>query len=914
MKDLISLPGRRVWLAVSLLGSILSTLVIQPGMAQVKLGDGKSAAISNVITDIPRIGEVELPATNVKGLLSQSPTPSNPTSIPRSSPQGGEPQCQVPATGNPSSALAPQGTGSPNQVGKVIQITGVKANPTNKGLEVILETPVGTQLQLTNRSTGNNFIVDVSGGQLRLPSGDFFIFRSEKPVEGITEIIVTNIDANTVRVTVVGEKALPTVELFDDNAGLVFAVASTATATSPQQPLQAPQAQQPQNQTQPSQSVPGDEPIELVVTGEQDGYNVPNASTATRTDTPLRDIPQSIQVVPQQVLKDQQVIQASEALRNVSGVQQAIPSGGSAEDIYFIRGFQQNINLRDGFRDSNQRLVETANLERIEVLKGPASVLYGNVDPGGVINFVTKQPLRDPFYSLGVQAGSFGLVRPTLDISGPLNPELTLLYRLNALFQHGGYFRNFDQEIEHYFVSPVLSWKINDRTNLILEFEHLDEKRPLDDGLVAFGRGVANIPFDRVLSEKDDNFSRTEDTVGYRLEHDLSEDLKLRSRFRFTVSDSRYRNTSAGSLNEQTGELSRNWADIPVNFNNYLLENDLVGKFSTGSVKHTLLFGVDLERTTNNINYHVDAAPSINIFNPVYGNVRRPNQDQLPVVYAINNQTNFLGIFLQDQITVTDNLKLLLGGRFDLVDQKSTSDQQDDAFTPRVGIVYQPIQPISLYASFSKSFQPNSGTRVDGSLLPPERGTQYEVGVKGEFLDNKLTATLAAYEITKSNVATTDPNNTIFVIPVGEQRSRGVELDVAGEILTGWNIIASYAYTDAKVTKSNDGQQGNQFYNVPYNAASLWTTYKIQTGNLQGLGFGLGLFYVGDRQGDLANDFKVDSYLRTDASIFYRRNNLRLGLNFKNLFNVDYIEASRTRTTVNPGAPFTVQGTISWEF
>ncbi|WP_138503472.1 TonB-dependent receptor [Nostoc sp. PA-18-2419] len=844
------------WQQVVLIISALLGLGVQPVWAQ---------TVEKNISNISSIREIKLPLTTAQ-MLVQSP------------------------------------------VSEIVQVTDVKANPTNKGVEVILQTSKGQELQLVNRSAGDNFIVDVPNAQLRLPSGEAFTFRSDKPIAGITQITVTNFNANTIRVTVTGETLAPQVELYDSpNEGLIFSVASTA-----------PRAQQPQpqqNQTQPSQSsTSGDEPIELVVTGEQDGYNVPDASTATRTDTPLRDIPQSIQVVPQQVLKDQQVIQASEALRNVSGVQQSIPSGGSAEDIFSIRGFEQNVNLRDGFRDVDQKLVETANLERIEVLKGPASVLYGNVDPGGAINFVTKQPLRDPFYSFGVQAGSFGLVRPTADLSGPLNPERTLLYRLNAVYQHGGYFRDLDQEIERYFVSPVLNWKIDEHTNLTLEFEHLDEKRPLDDGLIAFGRGVANIPFDRILNERDDNFSRTQDTVGYRLEHNLSEDLKLRSRFRFTVSDSRYRSASAGSLNEQTGELSRNWADIPVNFKNYLLQNDLIGKFSTGRVKHTLLFGVDLERTTNNINYHVDAAPSINIFNPIYGTVPRPYQDQLPVVYAINNQTNFLGIFLQDQVTVTDNLKLLLGGRFDLVDQKSTSDQQDDAFTPRVGIVYQPIQPISLYASFSKSFQPNSGTLVDGSLLPAERGTQYEVGVKGEFLNNKLTLTLAAYEITKSNVATTDPNNTNFVIPVGEQRSRGIELDIAGEILPGWNIIASYANTDAKVTKSNDGQQGNQLYNVPYNAASLWTTYELQTGSLQGLGFGLGLFYVGDRQGDLANDFKVDSYLRTDASVFYRRNKLSLGLNFKNLFNVDYIEASRTRTTVNPGAPFTVQGTVSWEF
>ncbi|MEH2253297.1 MAG: AMIN domain-containing protein [Nostoc sp.] len=182
-------------------------------------------------------------------------------------------------------------------------ITSVKANPTQKGVEIILETPQGTQLQVTNRSTGNNFVADVSGGQLRLPSGNAFTFRSEKPLAGITEITVTNVNANTVRVTVVGVAALPTVELFDDNAGLVFGIASDAIATQPPQQPEQPTSETPQK----TPSAQGDEPIELVVTGEQDGYRVLNASTATKTDTPLRDIPQSIQVVPQQILRDQNV-------------------------------------------------------------------------------------------------------------------------------------------------------------------------------------------------------------------------------------------------------------------------------------------------------------------------------------------------------------------------------------------------------------------------------------------------------------------------------------------------------------------------------------------------------------------------------------------------------------------------------
>ncbi|MGH8000312.1 MAG: TonB-dependent siderophore receptor, partial [Brasilonema sp.] len=398
----------------------------------------------------------------------------------------------------------------------------------------------------------------------------------------------------------------------------------------------------------------------------------------------------------------------------------------------------------------------------------------------------------------------------------------------------------------------------------------------------------------------------------------------LRNRFQFFSSDSTTRTAELGRLNEQTGVLRRTWYDGDVKQKDYALQTNVVGKFATGSVKHTLLFGVDLFRQTIDNYSRNGNAPSINIFDPVYG-VSRPNRDQLSNSFFNPSETNSLGIYLQDQIALTDNLKLLLGGRFDLVDQQSEttdnsgtsdSEQQDNAFSPGIGIVYQPIQPISLYANFRKSFQPNSGTQPGGSLLEPERGTQYELGVRGEFFNGRLTTNLAAYEITKNNVATNanDPNNPDAVIPVGEQRSRGIELDVAGEILPGLNIIASYAYTDAKITEGEEGQEGNLLNSVPFNAASLWTTYQLQKGDLKGLGFGLGLFYIGERQGDLDNSFELPSYLRTDASIFYRRDNWRLGINVKNLFNVDYIEASQRRNRINPGAPLTVMGTLSVEF
>lgn len=196
----------------------------------------------------------------------------------------------------------------------------------------------------------------------------------------------------------------------------------------------------------------------------------------------------------------------------------------------------------------------------------------------------------------------------------------------------------------------------------------------------------------------------------------------------------------------------------------------------------------------------------------------------------------------------------------------------------------------------------------------PTRGTQYEIGAKADFLDGRLSATIGAYYITRSNITTADPDNPRFSIQVGEQRARGIDIDVAGEILPSWNIIASYALIDATITQDNTFEVGNRLNNIPQNAASLWTTYTLQSGDLTGLGFGAGAFFVGERTGDLANSFTLPGYTRVDAAIYYNRNNFRAALNFKNLFGTEYFAGSQNRRAVVPGAPFEVQGTISWQF
>ncbi|MEH1843081.1 MAG: TonB-dependent siderophore receptor [Nostoc sp.] len=846
----------------------------------------KVTADSSTNRKIRRRGEIEHPATNASGLLSQSST----------------------SQATPASGIVP--------------ITGVKANPTSKGVEVILETPVGTQLQVTNRSSGNNFIVDVSGGQLRLLSGDAFRFRSQKPVEGITEITAQNIDANTVRVTVVGEKTLPTVELFDDDAGLVFAVATTATAM---QPPQTPQTQEkPASQTPSTQ---GDEPIELVVTGEQDNYRVPNSSVGTRTDTPLRDIPQSIQVIPQQVLRDQNAPSFNEALRNVPGL---TANRGSTSEVpqFSIRGFRaaggnDATFLRNGLRDAGRVDTRLApNIERIEVLLGPASVLYGIGNPGGTINIVTKQPLRDPFYAVDTTIGNYDFYQGAIDLSGPLNDSKSLLYRFNAGYQNSNSFVDFYNQ-ERFTIAPVISWDISQRTHITLEGEYTDRNEVFDSGLPAVGTVLPNLngKIRRGFFAGDPNSIQYLKIyrLGYRLEHQFSNNWSLQQAFQWGLSkvNSTDRERYNFSLDADNRILSGLLFDEANDTNTYDLNVNLTGRFSTGSIGHQITLGTDLGRYERRDNLLSAPTPPLDLFNPVYG---QPAAGPYTPLFVQDNSTDTLGIYVQDQVKLAENLKLLLGGRFDLFKQTTEdfitdtrTEQSGNAFSPRVGIVYQPIGPISLYANYNRSFTPVTGRNFEGDVFEPERSTQYEVGAKAD-LNSQLSATLSFYDLTRTGVLTNDPNNSNFSIQTGEQRSRGIELSVQGEILPGWNIIAGYAYTNAQVTEDNTIPVGNRLANVPENALNFWTSYEIQRGSMKGFGVSLGFFFTGERQGDLDNSYQLPSYLRTDAAIFYKRDRFRAGLNFRNLFDVTYLEASDYKVGNFYGEPFTVQGTIRWEF
>ncbi|AFY34758.1 TonB-dependent siderophore receptor [Calothrix sp. PCC 7507] len=858
---------------LSMIG-VLSVLLTSPAFAEAieQIPQTKKDKSGSVVAKIRRLSEIDIPATNIKDWLSQSSTPN---------------------------AQSP------------VQVTGVRVNRTETGIEVILETKEGEKLKPISRNEQNTLITDITNSQLALPNAKDF--RSDNPVAGITAVTVTQVDSNSIRVTVTGEAGAPKVELFDSDEGLIFGLTPVVSAAqqSPTQNPTLPREGAQENQPE-KPSANTDEPIELVVTGEQDGYRVPEASTATRTDTPLRDIPQSIQVIPQQVIRDQGITRITDATRNVSGTTLASGYGNLIGDVR-VRGFYSGI-LRDGFSTGALNFfIDGGNIEQVEVVKGPASVLYGALEPGGIVNYVTKKPLRTPYYAADVTVGSYDFYKGAIDLTGPLSQDERLLYRLNVSYENSGSYRDFvDNDI--LFIAPVLTYQFSDATNLTFAYEYLNAKLGFDRGLRPVS-AFLNVPINLNIAEPDDFQNIEEHRVNLTLNHRFNQHLSLRSGFTYLSEKGDSFVTQPGELDADGRTLTdRGYFGGPGFGDNYALQTDLISDFKTGAIAHQLLLGLEWRKR-----YQADQGiggvyeGTFDIFNPVYGLPRIPDPDSF-----FEQTTTTTGIYLQDQVTLLPNLKLLAGGRYDFVEYSSGDGQSaptefyDSAFSPRVGIVYQPIEPISLYASYSRSFTPNNSRTASGEPLEPSRATQFEVGVKAELFDQRLSATLVAYDITKTNIPTTDPDNDEFSIAVGEVKSRGIELDIAGEILPGWKVIASGYLNDGFVSKDNNLPEGRRLTNAPTHGASLWTTYEVQTGDWKGLGIGAGMFFVGDRTANIDDPLTLPSYVRTDASISYKRDKWRAALNFKNIFNVKYYESNDYLTF--PQAPFTVQGTISVEF
>ncbi|MTJ53562.1 TonB-dependent siderophore receptor [Anabaena sp. UHCC 0253] len=813
--------------------------------------------------------------------------------------------------------LAPvaSATTSIQQNQTVVKISEVKFNKTNNGLEIILATPEGDKLQVASKKDGNTFIVDIPSAQLTLPNGD--TVSQKQPIPGVSDITISNFNSNTIRVTVTGTDNTPTVELFDSNDGLIFGVTSTASTPQPETPTN-----QSENQTQPEETTASETPIELIVTGEKNsGYFIPEATTAAKINVPLRDIPASVQVIPKEIIQDRQVIRLNELADNVSGVRPQETYGGLASQGYFIRGFSTGFEtLRDGVKDFGFLSPrDVANVERVEFLKGPASVLYGSAtSPGGVVNTITKKPLEDPFYQLNGTIGNNDFYRGTIDFSGPLLENKSALYRLNAAYENAKSFRDF-VENESTFIAPMITVKAGERTNLTFGYEYQKYDYTFERGFPSNNKVVFDLPINRFLGEP--NLNRGElksNNFTYTLESEFGDNNNWKFRQVFNVIDvsGNTRGVQPRRVNADERTVLRAYRNVDEDQNNLTFQNEISGKFKTGSIAHNVLVGLELSNYRYVYDFLSGSIGDLDIFNPVYGAPAPTNLSRSNEEYGGDN----IAVYFQNLVELTPQIKLLAGGRFDNVDsfyrdvETGTvyDETSDSKFSPRVGLVYQPTDSTSIYASWTNSFNPQIfGKTRNNEPFKPETAEQFEVGIKQEFLNKRLSATLAYFDITKQNVLTTDPEDDNFSIQTGEQKSRGFELDVVGEVLPGWKIIGTYAYTDANVTKDND-LQDNRLVGVPYNSASLWTTYEFQKGNLQGFGLGIGLVYAGEREASLPNNLKIPSFVRTDASVFYKRDNWRAAINFKNLLDTKYYESQGF--FIVPAAPLTVLGTVSFDF
>lgn len=651
-------------------------------------------------------------------------------------------------------------------------------------------------------------------------------------------------------------------------------------------------------------------------------YYNPVASSATKTDTPLLETPQNVQVVTSQLLEDIDALRLDDTLDYVSGIARQNSFGG-LWDNFSIRGFSGDENtgpevLRNGFAANRgfNAARDMANVERIEFLKGPASALYGRSDPGGTLNIVTKKPQWNRAGKARLSYGSYDAKRAELDLTGPATERLA--YRLNLAVEDNGSFRD-KVETERELVAPALTWRASDQTLLMYDGEYLRQQAPLDRGVLAVDKRLGVVPVSRFLGEPaDGQVTVANHTHQFSIEHSFNVDWRSRVALGYKEGSLEGFSTEPSVLVDgQTLRRQRRFRDYEST--DYSLQAELFGYVETGPIAHNLIFGADSYRfETEQIMRRVtpsDATPyPIDIFDPVYG---QPQPEPQPNTDRFERQKAH-GVYVQDQMELSERWRLLLGARLDSFRQSSQnnlkntrSNQSANATSPRIGVVYLATDQLSFYANASESFRPNGGADASGSSFEPEKGLSTEIGVKAETLDGRIGGTLAVFQITKENVITADPLNPGYSIAAGEVESKGVELDVNGRLLDGLRINANYAYVDAQVTRDSTLAEGTRLLNVPQHSAGIFAVQAIGRG-----GIGAGANYVGDRSGDNQDSgFELPSYTMLKLMAFYRPTKaVKLNLDVDNLADRDYYVSSYFANWVTPGPRRTVTGSVEYSF
>ena len=650
--------------------------------------------------------------------------------------------------------------------------------------------------------------------------------------------------------------------------------------------------------------------------GPDDGFVAGRSVAGTKTNTPIIETPQSISIVTRDQMDARAVQNIGEAVQYTAGVRSNLQSesSGLAGSNIVVRGFggdgtagTSGNEYIDGLRIRGTNFVsagfEPYLFERVEVLKGPSSVLYGQSTPAGIVNHVSKRPTDESFYEIQGEIGSFSRREGAVDFGGPLDEGRQFLYRVTGLLldtEAQTEFTGRDRKV----IAPSFTWQPSNDTSLTIltTYQNDDFEGGFVNRVPAFGTIFDN-PNGEIADDffqGDPNFNswdRELFSVGYQFEHRFDETWAVRQNARYVHNDLALQSIF-GTVQADLRTLNRTSFSADEVSDDITIDNQLEAAFETGPVGHTVLFGFDYQTLDRDTSRSIGSVAPLDLFNPVY-NVAIP---PLTPFQDIGIQDEQIGVYAQDQIKF-DNWILTLGGRYDWADSETENKradtktkQSDQEFSGRAGLGYLFENGLAPYISYSESFQPVSGVDFSGSPFDPTTGTQYEAGIKYQPNDFNALVTLAAFQVTQQNVQTPDPVNTGFSVQTGEVRSRGIELEGVASFDNGLSLAAAFTLQDVEVTKANDGTKGNAPAGTAKYWASIWGDYTVQDGPLQGLGAGVGIRHIGESAGDDQSTFTVPDYTLVDAAIHYDLGAIvpalsgsQIAINASNLLDKDYV-------------------------
>ena len=665
--------------------------------------------------------------------------------------------------------------------------------------------------------------------------------------------------------------------------------------------------------------------------GPVKGYRATQSGTFTRTDTPLKEVPASVTVVPADMMKDTGMNSMGDVFRYVPGV--LMHQGEGNRDQIILRGNSTTADFFvDGMRDDAQVFRDLYNLERVEVLKGPAGMAFGRGGAGGVVNRVTKRPVFGPVGEVNLMAGSWDQYRGTVDLGRALGDSAA--WRFNAMAENSGSFRD-GVKLERYAVNPTLTIARGASTTITLGFEYLEDKRTADRGIPSQNGAPFNTDPSTFFGNAGQSHARSYVDGAYALiDHDLGGGMQLRNNTRLTYYNKYYQNVYPGSAVDAAGNMTLSAYNNSNDRANFFNQTELVKRLVAGGMEHTLLAGLELGRqdSTNKRNTGFFGAatgaivPASNPF--AVATEFRPNGTD-----ADNNvKADIAALYVQDQIAFSKEWKMIAGLRFDhfktdFDDRRTLTpptdlSRTDNAFSPRIGLIWLPNAFSSYYVSYSYAFLPSGeqlGLATTTADLEPEKAKNYEIGGRWD-LAPALTLSAAIFRLDRDDVRVADPANPGFFVKTGQQRTDGVEIGLQGDIMPTWHVYGGYAHLDGRVTKPvNSGTNatatpipaGNKIGLVPENTFSLWNKFDIG----EKWGAGLGLIYQSSSFTSFNNTVKLPGFERVDAALYYAIDRkTRLALNVENLFDEKYYPTVDGDNNISPGAPRNVRLTLSTRF